>query len=107
MTDPEIRGIIFDGIIAGTDTTANTISFIIYYLARYPDVKKKMLNEIDRTFQDDKTRPITENDIHNLNPPKISTLARIMAILARIIRILAGIKCINGAYIRFDFPLKL
>ncbi|CAB4420581.1 unnamed protein product [Rhizophagus irregularis] len=66
MTDPEIRGIIFDGIIAGTDTTANTISFIIYYLARYPDVKKKMLNEIDRTFQGDKTRPITENDIHNL-----------------------------------------
>ncbi|RGB29057.1 cytochrome P450 [Rhizophagus diaphanus] len=65
MTDPEIRGIIFDGIIAGTDT-ANTISFIIYYLARYPDVKKKMLNEIDRTFQDDKTRPITEYDIHNL-----------------------------------------
>ncbi|PKY30876.1 cytochrome P450 [Rhizophagus irregularis] len=66
MTDPEIRGIIFDGIIAGTDTTANTISFIVYYLAHYPDVKKKMLNEIDRVFQDDKTRPITENDAHNL-----------------------------------------
>ncbi|EXX65488.1 sterol 14-demethylase [Rhizophagus irregularis DAOM 197198w] len=66
MTDPEIRSIIFDGIIAGTDTTANTISFIVYYLAHYPDVKKKMLNEIDRVFQDDKTRPITENDAHNL-----------------------------------------
>ncbi|EXX61231.1 cytochrome P450 [Rhizophagus irregularis DAOM 181602=DAOM 197198] len=66
MTDPELRGIIFDGIVAGTDSTANTISFIIYYLAHYPDVKKKMLNEIDRIFQDDKTRPITENDIHNL-----------------------------------------
>ncbi|PKB98756.1 cytochrome P450 CYP4 family-like protein, partial [Rhizophagus irregularis] len=62
----ELRGIIFDGIVAGTDSTANTISFIIYYLAHYPDVKKKMLNEIDRIFQDDKTRPITENDIHNL-----------------------------------------
>ncbi|GBB88003.1 hypothetical protein RclHR1_14500005 [Rhizophagus clarus] len=66
MTDLEIRGIIFDGIIAGTDTTANMISFIIYYLAHYPDVKKKMLNEIDRIFQDDKTRPITEKDVHNL-----------------------------------------
>ncbi|CAB4420570.1 unnamed protein product [Rhizophagus irregularis] len=52
MTDLEIRGIIFDGIIAGTDTTANTISFIIYHLAHYPDVKKKMLDEIDRIFQD-------------------------------------------------------
>ncbi|CAB4395366.1 unnamed protein product [Rhizophagus irregularis] len=66
MTDSEIRVIIFDGIIAGTDTTANTISFIVYYLAHHPDVKRKMLNEIDRIFQDDKTRPITENDIHNL-----------------------------------------
>ncbi|CAB5212029.1 unnamed protein product [Rhizophagus irregularis] len=66
MTDLEIRGIIFDGIIAGTDTTANTISFIIYHLAHYPDVKKKMLDEIDGIFQGDKTRPITENDVHNL-----------------------------------------
>ncbi|GBC05471.1 hypothetical protein RclHR1_06240007 [Rhizophagus clarus] len=67
MTDLEIRGIIFDGIIAGTDTqTANTFSYIIYYLANNPDVKKKMLNEIDRIFQGDKTRPITESDINNL-----------------------------------------
>ncbi|PKY57944.1 cytochrome P450 [Rhizophagus irregularis] len=66
MTDIEVRGIIFDGIIAGTDTTANTISYIIYYLAHNPDVKKKMLDEIDRTFQDDKIRPITESDLHNL-----------------------------------------
>ncbi|PKY17814.1 cytochrome P450 [Rhizophagus irregularis] len=66
MTDIEIRGIIFDGIVAGTDTTANTISYIIYYLAHNPDVKKKMLDEIDRIFQGDKTRPITENDLNNL-----------------------------------------
>jgi cytochrome P450 len=25
-----------------------------------------MLDEIDRVFQDDKTRPVTENDLHNL-----------------------------------------
>ncbi|GBB92218.1 hypothetical protein RclHR1_19870004 [Rhizophagus clarus] len=66
MTDLEIRGIIFDGIIAGTDTTANSISFVVYYLAHYPDVKMKMLDEIDRVFQDDKTRPITESDVLNL-----------------------------------------
>ncbi|GES95419.1 cytochrome P450 [Rhizophagus clarus] len=66
MTDVEIRGIIFDGIVAGTDTSANTISYIVYYLAHNPDVKKKMLDEIDRVFEDDKTRPITESDIHNL-----------------------------------------
>uniref|UniRef100_A0A1D1YTQ1 Cytochrome P450 3A18 n=1 Tax=Anthurium amnicola TaxID=1678845 RepID=A0A1D1YTQ1_9ARAE len=66
MTDTEIRGNILDGFIGGTDTTANSISFVIYYLAHYPNVKKKMLKEIDRIFQDDKTRPITENDFNKL-----------------------------------------
>ncbi|PKC09703.1 cytochrome P450 [Rhizophagus irregularis] len=66
MADDDIRGIILDGFLGGTDTTANTISFIIYYLAHNPDAKKKMIEEIDRIFQGDKIRPITENDFHNL-----------------------------------------
>ncbi|RGB33678.1 cytochrome P450 [Rhizophagus diaphanus] len=66
MTDSEIRGSIFDGFLGGTDTTSNTISFIIYYLAHNQDVKKKMIEEIDRIFQGDKTRPITENDFQKL-----------------------------------------
>ncbi|EXX60361.1 cytochrome P450 [Rhizophagus irregularis DAOM 181602=DAOM 197198] len=64
MTDLEIRHIMFDAFIGGTDTTANMISFIVYYLAHYPDVKRKVVEEIDRVFQDDKTRPITEKDLH-------------------------------------------
>ncbi|PKC00252.1 cytochrome P450 [Rhizophagus irregularis] len=51
MTDTEIRGIIFDGFLGGTDTTANTISFVTYYLAHNQDVKKKLIEEIDRIFQ--------------------------------------------------------
>ncbi|GBC01274.1 hypothetical protein RclHR1_04120004 [Rhizophagus clarus] len=66
MTNTEIRSIMLDGFIGGTDTTANTLSFIIYHLAHNPDVKKKMLEEIDRIFRGDKTRPITEDDFHNL-----------------------------------------
>src|ERR1051325_6169566 len=42
------------------------ISFIVYFVSHNPDVKKKMLEEIDRVFQGDKTRPITENDFHSL-----------------------------------------
>ncbi|GET00934.1 cytochrome P450 [Rhizophagus clarus] len=66
MTDLEIRHIMFDAFIGGTDTTANMISFIVYYLAHYPDVKRKVVEEIDRVFQDDKTRPVAEKDIHQL-----------------------------------------
>ncbi|GET66308.1 cytochrome P450 [Rhizophagus irregularis] len=67
MTDLEIRVIIFDGIIAGNDTTANTISFIIYYLANYPDVKTKMLNEIDRIFKMTRHEAINGKTIIRIN----------------------------------------
>ncbi|CAI2170881.1 3493_t:CDS:2 [Funneliformis geosporum] len=66
MNDTEIRGIMFDGFLGGTDTTANMISFIVYHLDHNPDVKKKMLKEIDEIFQGDRERPITEDDFHKL-----------------------------------------
>ncbi|GES83217.1 cytochrome P450 [Rhizophagus clarus] len=90
MTDLEIRSIIFDGIAAGTDTTANTISYIIYYVARNPDVKKKLLDEIDRTFKDDKSRPITENDIPNLKYCEaiVKEVSRIFSIVITLTRVL-------------------
>jgi cytochrome P450 len=66
LNDIEIRHIMFDAFIGGTDTTANMISFITYFIAHHPDVKKKMVEEIDRVFQGDRKRPITESDLHKL-----------------------------------------
>src|SRR5687767_3996130 len=43
------------------------LSFIVYYIAHNPDVKEKLLKEIDSIFQDDKTRPITKDDFYSLN----------------------------------------
>jgi len=42
------------------------ITFIIYHIAHNLEVKKKLLKEIDGIFQGDKTRPITEDDLHKL-----------------------------------------
>ncbi|EXX75288.1 sterol 14-demethylase [Rhizophagus irregularis DAOM 197198w] len=67
MTDTEIRGNLFDGLLGGCNKTANMLSFIIYYISRNPDVKKKMLKEIDSIFQDDKIRPITKDDYYSLS----------------------------------------
>ncbi|CAB4383689.1 unnamed protein product [Rhizophagus irregularis] len=41
-------------------------SLIVYYIAHNPDVKRKMLNEIENIFQGDKMRPITKDDFYNL-----------------------------------------
>src|SRR6266496_6842969 len=42
------------------------ITLIIYFVAHHPDVKKKIVEEIDRVFQGDRTRPIIESDLHKL-----------------------------------------
>src|SRR5205809_221537 len=66
------------------------ISFIIYYLAHNPDVKKKMLDEIDRIFQGDKTRPVTKNDFHNLKYCEaiIKEVARVFSVVNSFLRCL-------------------
>ncbi|PKC08687.1 cytochrome P450 [Rhizophagus irregularis] len=51
MSDTEIRVNILDGIHTGTYKTANMLSLIVYYIAHNPDVKRKMLKEIDSIFQ--------------------------------------------------------
>ncbi|CAB4379621.1 unnamed protein product [Rhizophagus irregularis] len=52
MTDSEIRVNLFDGISNGTSKIVNMLSFIIYHIAHNPNVKKKMLEEIDSIFQE-------------------------------------------------------
>ncbi|RIB00300.1 cytochrome P450 [Gigaspora rosea] len=50
MTDVEIRANLLDSFQGGIDTTANTFSFIVYYTCQYPQVKQKMIDEIDSIF---------------------------------------------------------
>ncbi|RGB28472.1 cytochrome P450 [Rhizophagus diaphanus] len=64
MTDSEIRVNLFDG----TSKIVNMLSIIIYYIAHNPNVKKKMLKEIDSIFQGDSgnMRPIAKDDFYSL-----------------------------------------
>ncbi|PKK77499.1 cytochrome P450 [Rhizophagus irregularis] len=67
MTDTEIRFSLLEGIIGADYKNANMFSFIVYYILKNPDVKKKLIEEIDRIFQGDKTRSITKDDFYSLN----------------------------------------
>lgn len=47
FTDEEIAGNVFTMLLAGEDTTANTLSWMLYYLCLYPDVQRKLQLEAD------------------------------------------------------------
>ncbi|KAF0430582.1 cytochrome P450 [Gigaspora margarita] len=66
MTDIEIRANILDAFLAGTDTTANLFCYITYYLCHYPEVKQKMLAEINSIFLQNSSFQLVHSDLSKL-----------------------------------------
>ncbi|CAB5203066.1 unnamed protein product [Rhizophagus irregularis] len=83
MTDEQIRFNLIDAFSGSSDTTSNFISILIYYITKYPEVKKKIFDEIDNIFNGDITRPVTQNDIKELKycPAVIREVSRFHPIL--------------------------
>ncbi|CAG8825104.1 24621_t:CDS:2, partial [Cetraspora pellucida] len=67
MTDSEIIDNIVEAITAGTESAANMVCFIVYYLEHNPEAKKRLRQEFDQVFGNDLTRPITYKDLDELN----------------------------------------
>ncbi|KAG9295075.1 hypothetical protein G9A89_017869 [Geosiphon pyriformis] len=68
LTDAEISADILEVFLAGIDTTANSISFIVYFISQYPEVKSRLLQEIKQIFGTDSLthRQITLEDLDKL-----------------------------------------
>ena len=47
LSDLEIYGNVFTFLLAGEDTTANTIAWMMYFMAMYPDIQQQMQAEAD------------------------------------------------------------
>lgn len=88
MTDEQIRFNLIDAFSGSSDTTSNFFTILIYYITKYPEVKKKLFDEIDNIFNGDITRPVTQNDIKELKycPAVIREVSRFHPILPTIPR---------------------
>ncbi|KAL2920115.1 hypothetical protein HK105_200181 [Polyrhizophydium stewartii] len=51
-TDDELRDHVLNMVIAGRDTTAQALSWTLYYLSLHPEARKKLMAEIDATLGD-------------------------------------------------------
>lgn len=54
-------------ILAGYETTSNSLSFIMYELATHPDIQKKLQQEIDAALPNKVSEWLLERD-ENLEP---------------------------------------
>jgi cytochrome P450 family 4 len=54
-------------IFQGHDTTTSGIAFCLYNLAKFPETQKKAFDEIRNVIGDDVNRPVSQNDLNNLN----------------------------------------
>lgn len=50
FSDKEIYGNIFTMLLAGEDTTANSLSWCLYFLAQHPDMVQRISEEVDSIF---------------------------------------------------------
>jgi cytochrome P450 len=50
LTDNEVMGNMFIFLLAGYDTTANTMIFCSMILALYPDIQNRLIEEVDRIW---------------------------------------------------------
>ncbi|MCB1190307.1 MAG: cytochrome P450 [Leptospiraceae bacterium] len=52
VTDHEIMSNVMTLLLAGEDTTANTLAWIMYYITKYPKIQNKIREEVNLIFQD-------------------------------------------------------
>ena len=60
FSDLEIYGNVFTFLLAGEDTTANTIAWMTYFMAKHPEVQREMQAEADAVLGD--TATVTNYD---------------------------------------------
>ncbi|RIB15981.1 cytochrome P450 [Gigaspora rosea] len=98
MTDAEIRGNLLDALVGGIDETANTFSFLVYYVCQSPQVKQKMIDEIDSVFPPNTSFHLKYEDLLKLKycDAIINEIGRIMPVPNEIRRYLENPSEIAG-----------
>ena len=59
LSDEEIQGNVITILLAGEDTTAHTLSWLLYLITEHPHIQKKLQQEVDAALGDD----IMPNDL--------------------------------------------
>ncbi|CAG8511695.1 14109_t:CDS:1 [Funneliformis mosseae] len=66
MSDDDVRANMTEILGGGAVTTPSTICFIVHYLSKYPDVQKRMVQELDSVLGSDRDSQFTIDQLKKL-----------------------------------------
>ncbi|XP_055549735.1 cytochrome P450 4d1-like isoform X2 [Wyeomyia smithii] len=67
LTDEEIREEVDTFMFEGHDTTTSAISFLLYRLAKHPDIQRKVYDEIISVVGEDRTLPVNLSQLNEFH----------------------------------------
>ncbi|CAG8786913.1 1423_t:CDS:2, partial [Racocetra persica] len=66
MGDDDIKQNLYDVIIASIDSSSHTALIALYHICKYPDIKSKVYEEVDRVLGNDRSSPMKYEDLEKL-----------------------------------------
>ncbi|KAI4356829.1 hypothetical protein L6164_000816 [Bauhinia variegata] len=87
MTDKYLRDIILNFMIAGKDTSANTLSWFFYMLCKYPLVQEKIFQEVKDITISQESKPQIEEFVANITDATLDKMHYLHAALTETLRL--------------------
>ncbi|KAK4411312.1 cytochrome [Sesamum angolense] len=87
MTDQYLRDIILNFMIAGKDTTANTLSWFIYVLCKNPLIQENVAQEVRRVIRSPQNEDSVDNFVESITDEALEEMHYLHATLTETLRL--------------------
>ncbi|KAL0379630.1 UNVERIFIED_CONTAM: cytochrome [Sesamum angustifolium] len=87
MTDQYLRDIILNFMIAGKDTTANTLSWFIYVLCKNPLIQENVAQEVRRVIRSPQNEDSVDNFVESITDEALDEMHYLHATLTETLRL--------------------
>lgn len=97
VNDKYLRDIILNFMIAGKDTTANTMTWFLYMLCENPLVQERVVEEIKQVIGDEQVRTNPEEFVEKITDGVLDQMHYLHAALSETLRLYPAVPAVSLA----------